>query len=167
MKENLELYLQEDFPFMKQNRVADEHNIYKRWGCECSDGWYSLIHDLCQEITDRYVKSKLPVDIVVEQIKEKFAGLRFYYSFEDAECPVAAFDFLNEGISVRLQPKKESDDENKKKLRNDIAQIVRNYEEKSKAVCEYCGNKGIIRTDMPWIKTLCDDCHEKYLRKRE
>lgn len=65
MREELELKLQEDFPFMKQNRVESERNIYRKWGCECSSGWYQLIHDLCQEITDRYAVDEAPVDIVI------------------------------------------------------------------------------------------------------
>lgn len=32
MREELELKLQEDFPFMQQNRVESEHNIYRKWG---------------------------------------------------------------------------------------------------------------------------------------
>lgn len=145
MKEELELKLQEDFPFMQQNRVESEHNIYKKWGIECSSGWYQLIHDLCQEITDRYAVDEAPVDIVIQQIKEKFASLRFYYSYEDATCPIQAFDCLGVGISIRFQPENASSDEKTKKLRNDIAQIVRSYEEKSKTVCENCGQKWELR----------------------
>ena len=86
MREELELKLQEDFPFKQQNRVESERNIYRKWGCECSSGWYPLIHDLC-------------------------------------------------------------------------------HEEKSKTVCENCGQTGNIRMDMPWKRTLCDDCYENYLQK--
>ena len=121
MREELELKLQEDFPFMKQNRVEREHNIYRKWGCECSSGWYQLIHDLCQEITDRYAVDEAPVDIVIQQIKEKFASLRFYYSYEDVACPIQAFDCLGDGISIRFQPENTSSDEKTKKLRSDIA----------------------------------------------
>lgn len=84
MNDELELKLQEDFPFMKQNRVYGERNAYRRWGCECSGGWYSLIHNLCQEITEKYTEYQLSIDIVVLQIKEKFAALRFYYEYNDA-----------------------------------------------------------------------------------
>ncbi len=165
MKEELELKLQEDFPFMQQNRVESEHNIYRKWGIECSSGWYQLLHDLCQEITDRYAADEAPVDIVIQQIKEKFASLRFYYSYEAATCAIQAFDCLGDGISIRFQPENTSSDEKTKKLRSDIAQIVRSYEEKSKTVCENCGQIGNMRMDMPWKRTLCDDCYENYLQK--
>lgn len=42
MREELELKLQEDFPFMKQNRVEREHNIYRKWGVNVLVGGISL-----------------------------------------------------------------------------------------------------------------------------
>ena len=104
--------------------------------CECGDGWYQLLYDLCQEITDRYEKYNEEVDIEVGQVKEKFGTLRFYYYHKDIDTP------SNE-------------------IRKDIEQIVRKYENHSKFVCEMCGKEGTIRTDIPWIKTLCDDCCKK------
>lgn len=86
MKEELEQQLEHDFPFMQKSRVKEERNTYKIFGCECGDGWYGLIHELCQSITDRYVKEEiLPenIDLLPIQIKEKFGILRYYYSFED------------------------------------------------------------------------------------
>lgn len=166
MKEQLEQQLQAEFPFMKQNRVEEERNTYQRWGCECSAGWYGLIRAMCQSITDRYAVEGIPVDIVPLQLKEKFAALRFYYSFESEPYHIAAFDCLD-GTSMRFEPGTDANDEKKSKLRCDIAKIVQSYEEKSKSVCEYCGNEdsAIIRKDMDWRKTLCDTCYKKYLEK--
>ena len=79
MREELEIKLQNDFPFMKQNRANEERNIYRRWGCECSNGWYKLLHECCQKIMDRYEQEGLSIDFVPAQIKEKFGSLRFYY----------------------------------------------------------------------------------------
>ena len=92
--------------------------------------------------TDRYAVDE-PVDIVIQQVKEKFACLRFYYSYEDAACPIQAFDCLGDGISIRFQPENKSSDEKTKKLRSDIAQIVRSYEEKSRTICENLDNQEI------------------------
>lgn len=105
--------------------------------CECADGWYQLLYDLCQEITDRYEKDNEEVDIEVGQVKEKFGTLRFYYYHKDI-------------------------DTSSNEIRKDIEQIVRKYENHSKFVCEMCGKEGTIRTDIPWIKTLCDDCCKKF-----
>lgn len=46
-------------------------------------------------------------------------------------------------------------------LRKDIEQIVRKYEGNSNFVCEMYGKEGAIRTDTPWVKTLCEDCCKK------
>lgn len=169
MKENLEEQLQSDFPFMRQNRNEKERNVYRIWGCECSSGWYDLIHELCQRITNRYAEEGIPaneIDLEVVQIKEKFGKLRFYYSFEGISCGLQAIDFLG-WASLRFEPQSDEDDEKKKKLRHDIAKLVRSYEKLSANICEYCGKTGTIRMDMPWVKTLCDDCYDAYLRKRE
>lgn len=167
MKDEFELQLQKDFPFMKQSKVESEQSIYRRWGCECSGGWYHLIHNMCQDITDRYKEAGVDVDLIPEQLKEKFATLRFYYSFEDAPCGIAALDYLGDGSSIRFEPGNENDDDEKKKLRHDIAQIVRTYEAKSKSVCEVCGDEktATVRMDMSWKQSLCDSCYENYLNK--
>ena len=168
MTKDLEIKLENKFPFMRRSKIEDERNIYKRWGIECEDGWYQLIHNLCQKITDRYNEDNIPIDIIVEQVKEKFATLRFYYSYKDFPCPIQAIDFLDSEDTIRLQPKNKSIDKCKIKLRSDIAQIVRDFENNSKFVCEFCGNNnGIIRMELPWIKTLCNDCYDKHRKKRE
>lgn len=166
MNAEFEQKLADDFPFMRRNQSGESDgkitNIYQKWGFQCGDGWYDLIHDLCHEITDRYEKEGISVDIVVEQIKEKFAGLRFYYSYAGSPPSFHALDFLG-GSSIRLYP--ETDNDKHKSLRRDIADIVRKYEALSKTVCENCGAKGETRMDLPWKKTLCDNCYEKRLKK--
>jgi hypothetical protein len=168
MEEEYELKLQDEFSFMKRDMtikgISTIRNIYQTWGCECSEGWYPLIRELCQAITDGYIQDGVPIDIVVEQIKEKFASLRFYYSFEDTPFALQAIDFLG-GSSLRFEPHNKNDDETKKKLRHDISQIVRSFEKKSETICENCSGEGIIRMDMSWKRTLCDDCYNNYLKK--
>lgn len=168
MKDEFELKLQEDYTFMKQNRVDGERNSYRRFGCECSGGWYSLIHNLCQEITEKYAEYKLPIDIVVLQIKEKFATLRFYYEYEDTPCALQALDFIGGGTSIRFNPE-HSEEEPKQRLRNEIVEIVRKYEKKSASVCEICGadnaKRRNISTKYYYVKTVCDKCYDEYMRK--
>ena len=50
MNQQWELELQQDFPFMKQNNVESERNIYRRWGMECSSGWSQIIREACQKM---------------------------------------------------------------------------------------------------------------------
>ena len=175
MREELERKLQEDFLFMKQNNVDEERGLFRRCGCECSDGWYDIIHDCCKQIEERYAQDGVEIDFEPAQIKEKWGTLRLYYGYKDAPCGIAAMDFIGSGISIRFAPDRESgdadsvEDENKRRLREDIARIVRNAEERSKTTCEWCGDTktASLRTNIGgWVGTLCDSCAQKYIEKR-
>lgn len=78
---------------MWQNNVDEEKELYRRWGCECSDGWYDIIHDCCKQIEERYAQADKKIDFEPAQIKEKWGTLRFYYGYKDASCGIAAMDF--------------------------------------------------------------------------
>jgi hypothetical protein len=54
--------------------------------CEisCGDGWFTIIDNLCAEI-NFYLKKNTEITYTPKQIKEKFGGLRFYYSGGDDE----------------------------------------------------------------------------------
>ncbi|MBO4889464.1 MAG: hypothetical protein J5574_00615 [Lachnospiraceae bacterium] len=168
MRDELEMQLQNDFSFMWQKHEKGQ-DIYRRWGCECSDGWYGIIHDACQAIADAYDDVGIPVDFVPAQIKEKFGTLRFYYGFEDAPCGIAAFDNLADGTSIRFAPEGVNEDIDKKEFRNKIREIIREAEERSKYTCEICGcEEGKIRNDQEHgiyrVQTLCDDCHKERIK---
>lgn len=47
------------------------------WGFECGDGWFNLIDGLCEKI-QKEVDSGTEPQVVAQQVKEKFGGLRFY-----------------------------------------------------------------------------------------
>ena len=169
MKDELELKLQNDFPFMWQ-RHEEGQDLYRRWGCECSDGWYGIIHDACQAVADAYEEAGIPVDFVPAQIKEKFGTLRLYYGFEDAPCGIAAFDNLADGTSLRFAPEGENDDDDKTTFRQKIRDIIRAAEERSRYTCEICGcEEGKIRNDREYgiyrVQTLCDDCHKLRIKR--
>ncbi len=175
MREELELKLQEEFGFMRQNNVDEEKEPYRRWGCECSDGWYDIIRDCCKHIEERYAQAGIKVDFEPAQIKEKWGTLRFYYGYKDTPCGIAAMDFIGSGISIRFDPDGDSGEtesleaRNKGRLRGDIAKIVRTAEERSKTTCEWCGDNKMasLRTNLGgWIGTLCDSCASKYIEKR-
>lgn len=51
------------------------------FGFECGDGWFSLLWRLCEDIE----KLNPPEDFQVDQVKEKFGGLRFYIAFGNEE----------------------------------------------------------------------------------
>ena len=52
-----------------------EENFY----FECDDGWFDIIFDLCKDVQQE-VNNSTCQQVVAAQVKEKFAGLRFYAS---------------------------------------------------------------------------------------
>jgi hypothetical protein len=62
-------------------------------GAWCPVGWQPMVEELCSKLTQIVDKKKLAFQI--EQIKEKFGGLRFYYSYEGDRAPEIA-DLIHE-----------------------------------------------------------------------
>jgi hypothetical protein len=80
-----------DFPEIFKNRYASMQETCMCWGFECGDGWYDLIYTLCKDI-QHHINNKLKnlskkeqenIRVVADQVKEKYGGLRFYYSGGD------------------------------------------------------------------------------------
>lgn len=157
MRAELQEKLEEYFSFMKRKQVDEDEritNIYNRFGIEAGDGWYQLIYDLCKEISDVLSKADQPVVLIIDQIKEKFGKLRFYYHFDGDKNGIQAFDFIGVG-NLRITPQGDG-------IKDEISKIVRKYEDKSSYVCECCGSEeGRLRTDLGWIRVLCYDCYSK------
>jgi len=83
-----------------------------------------------QKIVDRvfdYVEGH--PTIKVEQVKEKFGGLRLYWYCWPQDDSDGVFDVMEA--------------------------LVREAERESFEVCEACGQPGVVRTG-GWLKTLCD-----------
>ncbi len=165
-----QVQIQEDFPFMKQNPVDYAKYTYHYWGFQCSGGWYPLLRECCEAIVARYAEDGIEakdIDFVPSQIKEKYGTLHFYFRYKDRPWGIGAFDSLDIGKSLRIEPGNENNDDKTEKLRRDIWQIVRATEEKSKFICEMCGAPGILRDDRDVgvfrVKTLCDACRERMI----
>lgn len=94
-------------------------------------GWYGLVKEiivLLQKHTNEYQ---------INQVKEKFGGLRFYVYFEPHDdCNVDVYAEIDK-ITAR-----------------------------STKICENCGEPGKCGPSEPekpysWIKTLCQDCRKQ------
>ncbi len=118
--------LYKDFP-----KIFKEHILLR-----CGDGWFTLIYELCGVLQFNTDKNNYP-QVVAEQIKEKFGGLRFYYTSEVVDCG-----------------------ENKEKYGH-IRGAVGFAESMSYHICEMCGNAGKARGKC-FLLTLCDECNKKY-----
>lgn len=83
MKQELDELLCKKYPKMFVNRNASMEETAMCWGFECGDGWFTLIDELCGDIQS-YIDNNSRGDrnipqVTVDQVKEKFGTLRFYY----------------------------------------------------------------------------------------
>jgi hypothetical protein len=110
-------------------RKSIESRFLQGWPAyiSCNDGWKELITNLVRDIDD------VGVEWGLNQIKEKFGQLRFYYD-------------VVEGASRGQLDK--------------INGLVEEAEVKSSKICEVCGGVGTLR-NKAWIQTLCDECCNK------
>lgn len=97
MREELDKLLCEKYPKMFVNRNANMKETAMCWGFDHGDGWFNIIDHLCHNIQshidwkngqrerllkDNPYNQKIPNEVpqvVVDQVKEKFGTLRFYY----------------------------------------------------------------------------------------
>jgi len=168
VKKELEQRLEDEFPFMRRGKSINEqkdekdfiYSLYDAFGCDVGDGWFEVLRGLCRDITEAYRRAGLPVDIVVDQVKEKYGGLCFYYHHDNNVSNIYTFDLPSNGQSIEVKQKVFE-------LHKEIEEIVNKWEEMSGNVCEDCGATGKVREDLNWVLTLCDLCYEKLLRKLE
>lgn len=71
------------------------------------------------------------------QVKEKFGGLRFYF-----QAAYKSQDLI------------------------EAENLIREAEERAMKTCEVCGFEGKLRTDIGWIRVLCDTHHKEVLAKK-
>jgi len=87
MKQELDEYLCKTFPKMFVNRHEPMTETAMCWGFSCNDGWFNIINHLCQNIQHhldwKNKDGELIPQVVVDQVKEKFGTLRFYYTGGD------------------------------------------------------------------------------------
>ena len=87
MKQELDEYLVNTFPKLFIERHMDATETCMCWGFECGDGWFNILNQLCQNIQHHIdwgnKQGKNIPQVVVQQVKEKFGTLRFYYQGGD------------------------------------------------------------------------------------
>lgn len=98
----------------------------------CGDGWFDIISDAFVEM-ETLIDEK-DVKIIPQQIKEKYATMRLYVTFDNI-----------------------SD----KKLVENLYAIVYNAENKSKNCCEMCGSPNVHYMTESWKRNHCKGCRVK------
>ena len=87
MKQELDEYLCKVYPKMMVNRNAPMTETCMCWGFECGDGWFQILNQLMGNIQNHIDWSNRNGEVVsqvtLDQVKEKFGTLRFYYTGGD------------------------------------------------------------------------------------
>lgn len=101
MSPELDSLLCTRYPKIFKDRHADMRSTAMCWGFECGDGWFTLIDTLCSQIQWHLDKNAEPgtPQVVAQQVKEKFGGLRFYTWGGDQTT--RAFQQFAEAMSIR------------------------------------------------------------------
>ena len=87
MKQELDAQLCERYPKMMVNRHKNMQETAMCWGFECGDGWYNILNALMGNIQGhidwKNKKEEVVPQVTLDQVKEKFGTLRFYYTGGD------------------------------------------------------------------------------------
>jgi len=87
MKQELDEYLCKVYPKMMGNRNLPMTETAMCWGFECGDGWFNILNQLMGNIQNHIDwqnrNGEVVPQVTVDQVKEKFGTLRFYYTGGD------------------------------------------------------------------------------------
>jgi hypothetical protein len=87
MKQENDEYLCQVYPKMMANRGLPMTETAMCWGFECGDGWFQILNQLMGNIQNHIDWSNRNGEVVsqvtLDQVKEKFGTLRFYYTGGD------------------------------------------------------------------------------------
>lgn len=115
MDQVLENKLFEKYPDLFSNKDKDIMHSCMAWGIECNNGWYDIISSVCWRIKQHednikwqteykqktepdYKSEYFPVKF--DQIKEKYGGLRMYFSGGDEY--VGGLISMAEAVSYKI-----------------------------------------------------------------
>lgn len=87
MTEDEDKFLCQKYPKIFKNRDGSIMDTCMAWGFECGSGWFDVIDILCHEIQhyldwkykDLSEDERDAMQVVADQVKEKYGTLRFYY----------------------------------------------------------------------------------------
>ena len=93
MRQELDKILCEKYPKMMVNRNKNMQETCMCWGFECGDGWFNILDQIMVNIQhhidwkqaqkEKYDRGEGCTQVTLDQVKEKFGTLRFYYTGGD------------------------------------------------------------------------------------
>lgn len=132
MTRELEAKLIKKYPKILVNIHGDPRQTCMAFGLECGDGWHDLLDDCMnkmQYFCDLCSSDGREVQVIADQVKEKFGTLRFY---------ISAYGANETESSI-------------------IDDIISEAERKSEHTCEVTGEHGEPCKRGGWYRTLCHE----------
>lgn len=164
MDEKLEIQLVKDYPSIYRDYYGDMSYTCMCWGFACGNGWFHIINNLSEQITK--VEKKYKIEVIADQVKEKFGGLIFYYHIINNDKPWEPSDFWFRNLMFNKKLIKQYWAINNirkifwKTTEEKISHLVDKAETLSYKTCEVCSKPGTLESK-GWASTLCDDCRNK------
>lgn len=159
MNEELEKKLITAYPKIFINTNKHPHESVMAFGCECGDGWYNILDDLCYALSYLYeayaevnprecIDVGPPPQVIAMQVKEKFGELRFYYTLEFSDTFKSMQEKYpdNKGLERWAHNYRDYCDG-----MIHLASII------SARTCEVTGKRGQTYHRGGWFKTLCEE----------
>jgi hypothetical protein len=129
MRAELDKKLYEKYPAIFRQKDLPPQQTSMCWGIACDDGWYKILDTLCGWLTT--MEEFTGAQVEATQVKEKFGGLRFYFTVRNCRVNDMFFPVIKE--------------------------MIRFAELYSEEICEVCGQSGELSLKGGWRKTLCEE----------
>lgn len=127
--------------------LADHPHLSPRIGLEFPGGWSFPVAKALQAIVD--LEATTGQQVKIAQIKEKFAGLRFYASVVNTEDE-SATKMTASPLGFTIRP-----DYAPGTVSSMLQKIIENAELESSRLCQMCGEAGVMRAG-GWLFRACD-----------
>lgn len=82
MTNYLQKILFDTYPSLFREKDLPPSQTCMCWGIECDDGWFNILYVLCGQI-NAYTEFNNTPEVTINQVKEKYGGLRFYFTGGD------------------------------------------------------------------------------------
>jgi len=123
------------YPKLFTQKDSDMRTTAMCWGIDANDGWFDLIDGMCAKLSRFYPT------VEFTQMKEKWGALVTYLSWSKETQWQRIWYGAKRWFYNVLDP----------------FAIVNEAEERSRHICEVCGQPGKLREDLVWVLTLCDE----------
>jgi hypothetical protein len=135
----------EKYPDIFQDADKPASKTCMCWGITCRDGWKDTLDEACKQLT--HLKEVTGIQVIADQVKEKFAGLRFYAHLDKSGYKLADED-LDSWCEI-------------------VENVVSKSMEKCECLCEECGERRYETHNVGYrVWGICKDCLDIKVKER-